>query len=323
MSMRLVMMGTGTFALPTLRALLASLDSVAALYTQPDRSGRGHHHHRNLMKELAAEHGVPVFQPDSVNTPESLSELGELQADLYVVAAYGQILSADLLSLPRFGAINVHASLLPKYRGAAPIPFAILGGESETGVTIFRIEPKLDAGPVLGSISTPIDSRETSGELELRLAELAVRLTLDVVSRIETGECRPIDQDLALVTRAPRLTKADGQIDWTRKAQQIDRHVRAMQPWPGSFSFVEITPAQTVRVMITDVEVTEGMPDAVPGQVLVADGKRLVIQAGSDALVVYRLKPEGKRAMSVAEFQCGHALSENSRMLNAGTPAEG
>jgi methionyl-tRNA formyltransferase len=186
--LRLIMMGTGTFALPTFQALIESAHEVVALVTQPDRVGRGHHHHPHPMKDAALEAGIPVLQPEKVNRPEVLEQLTSFGPDLFVVAAYGQILSPDLLEIPRLGAVNVHGSLLPKYRGAAPIQYAIWHGETETGLTLFQLEPKLDAGPILGMVKTPIGPKETAGELHDRLAAIAPPLTLEVLRGLETGE---------------------------------------------------------------------------------------------------------------------------------------
>ncbi|MCH7989347.1 MAG: methionyl-tRNA formyltransferase, partial [Planctomycetes bacterium] len=238
MSLRLVMMGTGTFALPTFLALYESDHQVVGLFTQPDRTGRGHHRHVNPLKNAAFEHGTPIFQPPNVNESESLDSLKSLQADLCVVAAYGQILSQDLLSIPRLGAINIHASLLPKYRGAAPIQYAILNGEQETGITLFQIEPKLDAGLILGVEKTVIHPKETSGELEERLRDVAADLTLRVIDQIDTGTVSSVPQDSAGVTRAPRIRKEQGAIDWSKTADEIGNHIRAMQPWPNPFTFL-------------------------------------------------------------------------------------
>ncbi len=183
------------------------------MFTQPDRTGRGHHRHVNPLKELALERGLPVFQPEKANTTEAVADLAALVPDLCVVAAYGQILSAELLAVPRLGAINVHASILPRYRGAAPIQTAILQGETETGVTIFQIEPKLDAGPILGIERTPIGPRETSGELEGRLASLGAELAVKVVDQLADGTAQPIVQDGTQASRAPgSKRKAAGSI---------------------------------------------------------------------------------------------------------------
>jgi methionyl-tRNA formyltransferase len=271
------------------------------------------------MKDAALERGTPVFQPDSVNVPQALGDLLALNADLCVVAAYGQILSAELLQLPRLGAVNVHASLLPKYRGAAPVQYAIWKGETETGITIFQIDPKLDAGPVLGVERTPIGPKETAGELEERLALLAAPLCVRVICEIEAGTTQPIPQDAAQVTRAPRLKKSAGAIGWSRSAEEIGWHVRAMQPWPKAFSFLSRAEGQPIRLIVLDVEPADVSADAPAGTVILADGSRLVVQTGSRALELVRVQPEGKRAMTAAEFLRGHPVQIGERMLPPAT----
>src|SRR5580704_10941854 len=266
-ALRLVMMATGGFALPTFRALLEGKHTVVGLFTQPDRTGRGHHRHVNPLKELALERGLPVFQPEKANTTEAVADLAALAPDLCVVAAYGQILSAELLAVPRLGAINVHASILPKYRGAAPIQTAILQGETETGITIFQIEPKLDAGPILGIERTPIGAKETSGELESRLSILGADLALRVVDQIAAGTTQPIVQDSTQASRAPRLKKESGRIDWNRSPRQIDCQVRALQPWPLAYSTLAMRhdkavgggPGRSLRLIVLEVEAPEGL----------------------------------------------------------------
>src|SRR6516165_4124868 len=223
--MRLVMMGTGTFAEPTLEALLSSNHQVVALVTQPDRAvgaERGSTRQTgNGMKTIAQEKNVPVFQPESVNTPEGVAQLNAWQPDLLVVAAYGQILKPDVLATAKHGGINVHASLLPKYRGAAPIAWAIYHGEKQTGVTIIQMTPQLDAGGMLLQEAVDIGPEETAGELEARLAPLGAKLALKVLDRMEAGPVAGIPQDKSQVTKAPKLKKEDGLIDWTASAEQV------------------------------------------------------------------------------------------------------
>jgi methionyl-tRNA formyltransferase len=314
------MMGTGEFALPTFLALYGSNHEVVALFTQPDRTGAGHHHHLHPMKDSALARGTPVLQPQKVNTPESIAELLAFQPDLCVVAAYGQILSAELLSIPRLGAINVHASILPRHRGAAPVQYAVLSGDAETGISIFQIEPRLDAGPVLGVAKLAIGASETAGDLENRLADLAAPLTLRVIDEIESGTLHPIPQDASLVTRAPRIKKIQGAIDWSRPADEIGWHVRGMQPWPTAYTFLEQAGHKPQRVIFLEVcpvmEVSENAT-AAPGTILPADGSRLLVQTGRGILEILRLRPEGKRAMTAAEFLHGHALQPGDR-LNSG-----
>jgi methionyl-tRNA formyltransferase len=324
-SLRLVMMATGGFALPTFRALLEHEHTVVGLFTQPDRTGRGHHRHVNPLKELALERGVPVLQPEKASTPEAIESLAALAPDLCVVAAYGQILSPALLAVPRLGAINVHASILPKYRGAAPIQTAILEGETETGVTIFQIEPKLDAGPMLAVGPTPIGPRETAGELESRLSVLGAELTLRVVDKLARGTAQPIAQDATQASRAPRLKKENGRIDWNRSPRQIDCLVRAFQPWPLAYSTLvmreqkegETDSGRALRLIVLEVapaaSQTPSGSNAVPGTVLAAENKQLVVQAAGGAIEIRRLQPEGKRAMTAGEFLAGYPARAGDR----------
>jgi methionyl-tRNA formyltransferase len=307
------MMGTGQFALPTFLELCESPHQVVGLFTQPDRTGRGHHKHRNLLKEKALEHGTPVFQPQNVNLPESLADLKSLDADICVVAAYGQLLSAELLATPKMGAINLHASLLPKFRGAAPVQYAVWKGEAETGVTIFQIEPKLDAGPILGVLTTPIGPKETSGELETRLASLAVPLTLQVLNQLEAGTVQQSFQDKSLVTKAPRLKKTDGSIGWEQTAAEIDCQIRAMQPWPKPSSFLHHADHSPLRILVLDVERSEVQSNQPPGTIIAVDHHQLVVQTGQGTLSLLKVQPEGKRAMAITEFLNGHALQVGDR----------
>jgi len=310
-------MGTGRFALPTFVGLCESSHDVVGLFTQPDRRGKGHHNHVNVMKEAADERGIPVFQPQNINQPEPLAQLRALGADLAVVAAYGQILSADVLNAPRHGCINLHASLLPKYRGAAPIQYAVRMGEQETGITIFQIEPKLDAGPILGVVSTQIGDKENYGELELRLRDLAVPLAVKVVDQIESGTTKPVTQDATAITKAPRLQKSEGEIDWSKTSRLVDCHVRAMQPWPRPFTFLLLKDQKPLRVLVLEVEdFRDSLPDsdARPGDVFALEGKRIVVTTGDGAVEVMSIQPEGKRAMSTAEFLNGRTISPGARL---------
>ena len=309
MPLRIMMMGTGTFALPTFRALIKSEHEVIGLVTQPDRTGRGHHRHVNQLKEIALENDVDVFQPESANAPESLQQLKDFNADIFVVAAYGQILSKELLAIPRLGAVNLHGSLLPKYRGAAPVQFAVLNGEKETGVTLFQIEPKLDAGPILGVVKTDIGHKETSGQLHDRLAELSAPLTLDVLQKLEAGTIEEITQEASAVTKAPKIRKEHGLIDWSKKSEQIGWHVFGMQPWPMPFTFLHHPERKSTRILILDVvELTS--EDATTVESLPVGGlrqveSRLLVRTGDGGLEIMKLQPAGKKPMAASQFLCG------------------
>jgi methionyl-tRNA formyltransferase len=342
-ALRIVFMGTGGFAVPAFRAIVESRHTTVGLFTQPERTGAGHHRHVNPLKRMI-EGEIPVFQPEKVNLPESIDDLRSLLPDLCVVAAYGQILSAELLSVPRLGAVNLHASLLPKYRGAAPIQAAILHGETETGVTIFQIEPKLDAGPILAMEKTQIGPKETAGELQVRLAALGASMIVPLLDRLEAGTAVPLVQDSTQACRAPRLKKESGRIDWSKTPAEIDRQVRAFHPWPMAYTTLPVVGkaaslplneshmdtrqagslpperSNSPRLILLEVAPPSPLPatffvpaNAAPGTILFADRKRLVVQTGQGPLEILRLQAEGKRAMSTAEFLGGRPLTVGQR----------
>jgi len=321
-SLRVVMMGTGEFALPAFVSLCDSHHDVAGLFTQPDRTGRGHHAHQpHPMKDAALERNVPVFQPANVNTPESLEELRSLGADVFIVAAYGQILKQALIDIPPRGVYNIHASLLPKYRGASPIQYAIMHGETETGITIFRIEPKLDAGPMVRRESLSIGHEETAGELHDRLAQLAAEIIVETVDGIEAGSLKPVEQAESDTIYAPRINKQEGIIDWTRSAQQIHDHVRAMQPWPKTFTWFQHADREPQRILIHRTRAITSATTAgfSPGAIVSADEHQVLVATGDGLLEIVELQPEGKRRMSAIDFLHGHELQPGDRFE---TPAE-
>src|SRR5215468_4516311 len=262
--MRIVMMGTGTFAEPTFQALLAGRHEVVGLVTQPDRAvGQERGSTRQIgvgMKEIALEHKVPVLQPESVNTPEGVAGLKEFRPDLLVVAAYGQILSNDVLAVAPLGGINVHASLLPKYRGAAPIAWAIYHGETRTGVTIILMAVRLDAGDMLAQEAIDILPDETAGELEAHLAPLGAKLALEVVEKLAQGPVAGKPQDKSQVTKAPKLKKENGLLDWTRPAAGVCNQVRAMQPWPTAYTFLHHAGQPPLRLIVNRTTAREDLP---------------------------------------------------------------
>ena len=309
--MRLVMMGTGTFAEPTFRALLDAAETVAGLVTQPDRAPKRAGASTRLgssgMAAIADAAGVPVARPESVNAPEGLALLQGFDPELLVVAAYGQILSRAVLGVPRLGAVNVHASLLPKYRGAAPVAHALLAGEAETGVSIIRITPGLDAGEVLARGVEPVRPDDTTGALEARLAVLGASLCLDVVRRMKLGPVAGEAQDPALVTKAPKFSKEFGLIDWTLPATQLERRVRALQPWPGAYTFLARPGKPSVRLTISKADCQQLAGE--PGAVLAASPAGLVVAAGGGALVLTEVQPAGGRRMAGGDFARGLRLA--------------
>jgi methionyl-tRNA formyltransferase len=311
------MMGTGTFAEPTLEAILAGPDSVVGVFTQPDREGankRGSTRQVGRgMKEIANEKGVPVFQPVSINSPEGVAMLRGPSPDLLVVAAYGQILSKEVLSIPTRGAINVHGSLLPKYRGAAPIAHAILNGETETGVTIIRMSIGLDAGEMMAKASVPIND-ETAGELETKLAPIGAKLAVETIERLKAGPITGEKQDPTQVTKAPKLTKEMGLIDWTKSAEQVCRQIRAMQPWPTAYTYLHREGKAPMRVLVNTAKpVIALLAIGEPGMLHVSSVGHLWVQTWPGSLEILELQPAGKKRMSAEEFLRGYPLKEGDR----------
>jgi methionyl-tRNA formyltransferase len=315
--MRIVMMGTGTFAEPTLEELLAGPHPVVGLVTQPDRdAGHERGSTRQIgkgMKQIALSRNVAVFQPESINTPEGIAGLKAMQPDLLVVAAYGQILSKDVLSVPPQGGINVHASLLPKYRGAAPIAWAIYHGEKQTGVTIIRMSVQLDAGDMLLQEAVDIGPDETAGELESRLAPVGARLAMQAVEQLVNGTANGVKQDKTQATKAPKLTKEDGLIDWTRPAHQVWNQIRAMQPWPTAYSYFHRTGQSPIRIIVLHGRAVGGGTGA-PGQVAVSPDELRVQTGEIMQFVIDELQPAGKRRMSATEFLRGHPIREGDHI---------
>jgi methionyl-tRNA formyltransferase len=303
--LRVVFFGTPSFAVPTLKALLASRHAVVGVVTQPDRPrGRGQKTSASPVKDVALSSAVPVMQPESVKTAEFSREFSGFGADIAVVAAYGQILTAPLLAAPRLGMINVHASLLPHYRGAAPIHRAIINGETTTGVTIMRMVKALDAGAMISADTVAIGHDETSVELEDRLSQVGAALLIRVVDDIAGGSIRETPQDDTAATYAPRLTKDDGVVDWSRPAVQIHNQIRGLHPWPHAVTF-----SGSERLILHRSRPTSEPPEKPPGIILTASGDRLSVATGEGALDLLEIQSEGKRPMRVREYLAGHPLT--------------
>jgi methionyl-tRNA formyltransferase len=309
--MRLVMMGTGPFGVPTFRGLYATHHTVVALMTSPLKDHRPGRPGTVVSptRDVAHEHRAAIFDPEDVNSPESQARLAEMDADLFVVCDYGQILSAAVLAASRLGGINLHASLLPKYRGAAPINWAVYHGETETGVSVIHMTPSIDAGPIIGQAATPIEPDETAVELEARLSEIGAWLVVRAIDTLKSGRVEALPQDPTLASKAPRLKRTDGLIDWNRPAAAIRNHVRAMEPWPKTYTFWHRASGPPVRLIIGPVTVLpETPPETAPGTVIEAMRDRLVISTGEGAILVQGVQPAGKRLLSVREFLNGHRL---------------
>jgi methionyl-tRNA formyltransferase len=312
--LRIVFFGTPEFAVPTLKALLASRHPVVGVVTQPDRPrGRGRRVSEPPVKAAATAAGVPVIQPDRLRDPAVLDTLREWQPDLGVVAAYGKLIPEDVLHLPRHGMINVHASLLPKYRGAAPIHRAVIDGEAETGVTIMRVEKMLDAGPMLAKAKRPIGPDETSDVIEPDLARLGASLLVDVVEQIAAGTVQQELQDFMLCSYAPKLTKEEGLIDWTLPASYIHNRVRGLFPWPHAYTYLDGT-----RIIVLTTRVEEAAADAPPGTVIGVTRDAIHVVTGHDGrLAIERVQLEGGRPLTVREFLAGHPIQVGATFSNA------
>lgn len=303
---RVVFAGTPEFAVPSLRALIDAGMTPVAVYTQPDRpAGRGRALTASPVKHCAHAAGIAVHQPLSLRDPAALDALSALRPDLLVVVAYGQILNRGVLDLPTHGCINVHASLLPRWRGAAPIQRAILAGDRESGVSIMRMEAGLDSGPVYLQRSTPIDDADTGGTLHDRLATLGASALLDSVPMIASG-VEPQPQDEALVTWAPKLAKDEAWMDWRAPAIELERQVRAFDPWPVTQTRLD---EQVIRVFAAVAEPAEH--DAAPGTVLEAGRTGVLVAAGTGALRLQAVQRQGGRRISAADFANQRPLSGN------------
>jgi len=312
--LRVVFFGTPDFAVPSLDALLASRHHVVAVVTQPDRPrGRGHKTTIGPVKARADAVGVPVLQPERLKDQVFLDALGALGADLGVVAAYGKILTDAVLATPRLGMINVHGSLLPRHRGAAPVHRAIIAGDTETGVTIMRVVRALDAGPMLAKVSRAIGPNDTSDEVERDLASKGAALLVVTIDALADGRAQEIPQIDADATYAHRLTKDDGLVDWSRPAAAIHNQIRGLHPWPHAFTF-----ARGQRLILH--RAAPGDRDAAgvaPATIVDAAGDRIVVGTGQGLLNLLVVQTEGKRPMAAREFLAGHPLTSGERFTAA------
>jgi methionyl-tRNA formyltransferase len=325
-------MGTGPFAVPSFEAIRAAGHDLPLVITRPlppVKSRRGPP--PAPVNDWAISHCLPVAAPNSINDPEVVERLAALQADLMVVCDYGQILKPAALETTRWGGINLHGSLLPAYRGAAPVQRAVLSGDAETGVSVIHMTPRLDGGPILASRRTPIEKTETSGQLEERLSVLGVEATIEAISRLQNqlanhvrGESLPLigePQDASKISKAARLSKAEAEIDWSRSADEIDCLVRGMQPWPIAFTFAHTKPGKPpIRLAILRVTPqlqSEVVADQIGCLLPTSVKDEMAIGCGQGHVIVERLQPAGKNEMDAAEFIRGHRLSTGFQFGNS------
>ena len=308
--MKVVFMGTPDFAVGALDALVEAGHEVVAVVTQPDKpKGRGKEMQMTPVKACALKHNIEVFQPVKIKTPEAVEILKRYEADLFVVAAFGQILSKEILDMPKYGCVNIHASLLPKYRGAAPIQWAILDGEKETGVTIMQMNEGLDTGDMLTKVIVPIEDTDTGESLFDKLADAGAKLLIETIPQMEAGILKAEPQDDSLSTYAKMIKKEMGHIDWNKEAVVLERLVRGMNSWPSAYTHFN---GKTLKVWEAAVET--GDTGFVPGTVAEVTKNSIKVQTGKDLLVLKQVQLEGKKRMDVASFLLGYKVESGQTL---------
>lgn len=311
--MRIVFFGSSEFAVPALKALISAGHQISCVVTQPDRpKGRGLSLESTAVKNIALQAGLEVYQPSAVNTMQAIKFIREKSADLFAVVSYGQILSQELLDAASIFALNAHASLLPKYRGAAPINWAIINGEKTTGVTIMRMAPKMDAGPVLASESINILGEDDAVTLSEKLSVLAADLLKESIVTVSGNKYRLSDQQEDQATFAPKLKKEDGLINWDKSAGEIHNLVRGCSGWPGAFSYYK---GKILKIYKAGVCRSAGLPVCrLPGEIIKVDRDGITVAAGEENLIIEELQLEGKRRIRVEEFISGHKIIVGERL---------
>ena len=309
--MKIIFMGTPDFAVAALEALCRDGREVILAVTQPDRQkGRGRKVIQTPVKVCAEKWGVPVFQPARIREPEAVEHIRSLSPDLIVVAAFGQILPQELLDIPHLGCINIHASLLPKLRGAAPIQWAVINGETESGITLMQMDAGLDTGDILFQESIPIGEKETGESLYDKLAQLGGEMIVRYLPAIERGEVCPVKQEDSVSSYAPMLRKEMGEIDWSMPAAQIEQRMRGMMPWPGAYTTLD---GHTFKIWKAEVRPAEPEDAAVvPGTVLYTDKKSICVAAGEGTLAILEVQAEGKKRMGADAFLRGTKIPEGT-----------
>ena len=304
--MKIVFMGTPDFAVGALEAIVAAGHTVTAVVTQPDKAkGRSGQAQFPPVKECAVKHGIPVFQPVKIKAPEAVEELKKFEADIFVVAAFGQILSKEILDMPKFGCVNIHASLLPKYRGAAPINWCIINGEKETGVTIQQMNEGIDTGDILAAKSMAIAPDDTAESLFDKLSRLGAELIVETLPKIEHGEITPVPQDEALASHTKMMSKSLGRIEWNNDAVSIERLVRGLNSWPSAYTFWNKKSLKLWRCEVIDAESENA---AMAGKVTAVSKDNFDVACAKGALRVWELQLEGKKRMDARTFLMGNQV---------------
>ena len=311
--MRIVFMGTPEFAVPSLEALLKSEHQIVGIVTQPDRpKGRGQSLAPPPIKLIAHRAGIPFLQPVKIKTPDFLDALASWKPDLIAVTAFGRILHAPILNLPPMGCVNVHGSLLPKYRGAAPVQWAVINGETETGITTMLMDEGMDTGPMLLQERIPILPEDTAGTLAPRLAELGGRLLVETIAQLNAGTLTARQQDHAQATMAPLLKKEDGLLDWGMSAQALANRVRGLSPWPGAYTFYG-----QERWNIWKAAPLQGPTQDLPGTIIGSTKQSLLVATGNGRLELLELQTANSRRMPVGQFLTGHRIDPGSKLGTA------
>jgi methionyl-tRNA formyltransferase len=307
--MNIAFFGSANFSLPSLKALMATRHKICCVATQPDKKkGRGLHLEQTAIKTKALELGLKVYQPPSINMTDAIDFLKKLNLDLFVVVAYGQILSKEILSIPKIFSLNAHASLLPRYRGAAPINWAIINGDNQTGVSIIKMTEAMDAGPIILEKNVEIAPADTSLTLEDKMASLAAELLAEVIKSIENKNYKLTVQDENNVNFAPKLKKENGAIDWNKSAADIHNLVRGVLPWPGAFTFYKDKLLKVYKAELIESPVT--LSPSTPGEILQVSKEGIIVATGNGNLIIKELQIEGKRRMTVEEFISGYKIQK-------------
>lgn len=304
--MRIVFMGTPEFAVPSLDILVKNGMDVVMVVTQPDKpKGRGYKVSYPPVKEYALKNNIPVMQPEKIGSSESVEQLKKLNPDLFVTCAFGQFLTQEVLDIPRYGTVNVHGSLLPKYRGAAPIQWAIINGEEKTGVTTMLTALKLDAGDILMSREIPVDDDMTAGQLHDKMSVLGAELLLETIHALEQNTITPVPQNEAEATYAPRIVRETGKINWEASAVSVHNLVRGTDPWPGAYSYLG---GRRIRIWKTKIRDKELISGKKPGTIIDVKRNFISVQTGKGVVDVFEIQYDGGKRMTVEQYLCGHEI---------------